>query len=289
MVIDLKQKIEKHTFCNLLFTGFFFYAIFLLGDSMSIEIPNEEKKHYRRDLKVVKNNDLIQKTRYTLSAQEQKVLLYTISKIKPQDNTQEFTFNIKALCEICGIEFNGKNYANFKRTIKDLADKSFWITQDGTQILCRWYSKVKLYEKDLTVYLKLDETLIPYLTEIKENYTSYILENVLVMKSKYSIRLYEILKSVSNLGEYTITVANLKDKLQCAAEYEIYNNFKVRVLDTAIEEINKYTDIKVSFTPIRENRKIVALKFIITKNDYMENAINISNRYYALEGKKDNE
>jgi plasmid replication initiation protein len=63
----------------------------------------------------------------------------------------------------------------------------------------------------------------------------------------------------------------------------------VRVLDTAINEINKYTDIKVNYTPIRENRKIIALKFIITKNNYMENAINISNRYNALEGKKENE
>jgi plasmid replication initiation protein len=253
---------------------------------MSIEKPNEEKKSYRRDLKVYKSNDLIQKTRYTLSAQEQKVLLYTISKIKPNDTTQEFTFSIKALCEICGIEFHSKNYSNFKATIKHLADKSFWIAQEEKQILCRWYNKVEINEKDLTVYLKLDEKLIPYLTAIKENYTSYILENVLVMKSKYSIRLYEILKSYANLKEYIVSVENLKDKLQCA-EYPIYNNFKVRVLDMAINEINNYTDIKVSYKAIRENRRIVALKFNIDLIDITEYIKNTEKRYYQLDGKKE--
>jgi plasmid replication initiation protein len=257
-----------------------------MGDIMRTEKPNEEKKQYRRDLKVYKSNDLIQKTRYTLTAQEQKVLLYTISKIKPNDTTQEFSFNIKALCEICGIEYHSKNYLNFKETIKHLADKSFWITQDDKQILCRWYNKVVVNEKDLTVYLRLDETLLPYLTALKENYTSYILENVLVMKSKYSIRLYEILKSYANLNECIIQVETLKDKLQCA-EYPVYNNFKVRVLDMAINEINNYTDIRVSYKPIRENRRIVALKFtvdLINMNQYVKNT---ENRYYQLDGKKE--
>ena len=253
---------------------------------MRTEKPNEEKKQYRRDLKVYKSNDLIQKTRYTLSAQEQKVLLYTISKIKPNDTTQEFSFNIKALCEICGIEYHSKNYLNFKETIKHLADKSFWIAQDEKQILCRWYNKVIVNEKDLTVYLRLDETLLPYLTALKENYTSYILENVLVMKSKYSIRLYEILKSYANLKEYTITLETLKDRLQCA-EYPVYNNFKVRVLDMAINEINNYTDIRVSYKPIRENRRIIALKFSIDLIDISEYVKNTENRYYQLDGKKE--
>ena len=257
-----------------------------MGDIMRVEKPNEEKKQYRRDLKVYKSNELIQKTRYTLSAQEQKVLLYTISKIKPNDKTQEFSFNIKALCEICGIEYHSKNYLNFKETIKHLADKSFWIAQDDKQILCRWYNKVVVNEKDLTVYLRLDETLLPYLTALKENYTSYILENVLVMKSKYSIRLYEILKSYANLKEYVIPVESLKDKLQCA-EYPVYNNFKVRVLDTAINEINNYTDIKVTYKPIRENRRIIALKFTIDLIDINEYLKNTGNRYYQLDGKKE--
>jgi plasmid replication initiation protein len=257
-----------------------------MGDIMSIEKPNENKKHYRRDLKVVKSNELIQKTRYTLSAQEQKVLLYTISKIKPNDTTQEFSFNIKALCEICGIGFYSKNYNNFKDTIKKLADKSFWIKQGDKQVLCRWYNKVVVNEKDLTVYLRLDDNIMPYLTALRENYTSYILENVLVMESKYSIRLYEILKSYAGLKEYSVLVDTLKDKLQCA-EYPVYNNFKVRVLDTAINEINNFTDIRVSYTPIRENRRIVALNFNIETIDIMDYVNNTGRRYEILEKLKE--
>jgi hypothetical protein len=82
------------------------------------EKENADKLAYRRNYKVNKSNDLIQKTRYKLSAQEQKVLLYTISKINPITQEREYTFSIKAICEICGVEFLGQNYANFKKTIK---------------------------------------------------------------------------------------------------------------------------------------------------------------------------
>lgn len=251
------------------------------------EKENADKLAYRRNYKVNKSNDLIQKTRYKLSAQEQKVLLYTISKINPITQEREYTFSIKAICEICGVEFLGQNYANFKKTIKEIADKSFWIKQGNNQVLCRWYESVVLHEDNLTVSLKLNEYLMPYLIDLQENYTGYILEYILAMKSKYSIRLYEILKSYANLKEYTVKIEDLKDKLQCP-EYAVYNNFKVRVIDTAIEEINKYTDLFVSYTPIRQNRKIVAIKFDIRQElETMRQVEKMLNRYYSLEGKKE--
>ena len=46
-----------------------------------------------RNQLVVKHNSLIQKTRYSLSTQQQKIILYLISKIKPDDDElKEYDF-----------------------------------------------------------------------------------------------------------------------------------------------------------------------------------------------------
>ena len=55
----------------------------------------------------------------------------------------------------------------------------------------------------------------------------------------------------------------------------------------AINEINNYTDIRVSYKPIRENRRIIALKFSIDLIDISEYVKNTENRYYQLDGKKE--
>ncbi|MCL2593380.1 MAG: replication initiation protein, partial [Defluviitaleaceae bacterium] len=104
----------------------------------------ERKMNELRNYKVVKANDLIQKSRFQLSLQEQKIILYIISKIKPTD--EDFiiqNFSIIEFCKVCGIDSdNGKNYKNIKEAIKTLADKSLWLLLDsGSEALIRWINK----------------------------------------------------------------------------------------------------------------------------------------------------
>ena len=104
---------------------------------------NEEEQNLikYREYKIIKSNDLIQKSRFQLSVQEQKIILYIISKIKPNDKDLSLQdIKITEFCKICGIDYdNGKNYKNVKDTIKTLADKSLWLTLDnGYDVLLRW-------------------------------------------------------------------------------------------------------------------------------------------------------
>ena len=84
------------------------------------------------------------------------------------------------------------------------------------------------------------------------------------MKSKYSIRLYELFKSYYNLRYFEISVDELKKMLNVENKYTDYKNFRVNVIDKSIEEINSTTDLQVSYTPIRNNRVITHLYFSIT-------------------------
>jgi plasmid replication initiation protein len=83
------------------------------------------------------------------------------------------------------------------------------------------------------------------------------------MKSKYSIRIYEILKSYENLSEYTFEIDTLKKMLH-AEKYEMYKDFRVKVIDAAVKEINDFGDISISYTIMKKGKKADKIKFKIT-------------------------
>lgn len=238
-----------------------------------------------RDNLIVKSNSLIQKTRYNLSLQEQKIILYLISKIKPTDDEFEtYTFNLKDLCDVCGITYHSKNYQNFKDALKTLHDNSFWVKTENGETLCTWVNKVWIDEKKLAVEIRLDEDLRPYLLQLRENFTVYELGYILVMKSKYSVRLYELLKSYSNLVEIQLSVAELKERLQ-TPEYSDYKNFRVRVIDPAVSEINEQTDIHVEYEQHKTGRAITHLTFRISEKTSAEQVMLRVRRNAALDAK----
>jgi len=246
------------------------------GKSTAPNPPTKKKKTGLsgvRGYKVVKSNDLIQKARFDLSIQEQKIILYLISKIKPEDN--EFTtieFNVKEFCAVCGINSSGKNYNDIKDAIKALADKSIWVTIDiGKQAIMRWIDKSIIDINTGTMQIKFDDLLKPYLLHVKKNFTQYELYNILAMKSQYSIRLYEILRSYEYKHIIEFRIDDLKDML-AATTYERYQDFRRYVIDTAIKEIVDLSDINVEHESIREGRRYTKILFNIRrKQDLDEN------------------
>ena len=232
----------------------------LFGDDYLLE---EERNQL-----VVKSNALIQRTRYSLNTQQQKIILYLISKIKPDDDElREYDFDLKDFCRVCGIEYNGKNYANIKESILQLHAKAFWIETEDIDTMVSWIEKARLYKKDTRLQIRLDDDLKPFLLHLREQFTAYELSNILVMRSRYSIRLYEYLKSFLSLATITISVAELKELLECEKEYSRWDNFRMRVLDKEIAEINTNTDLQITTEIVRHNRSIDKVNFNIAKKE----------------------
>jgi plasmid replication initiation protein len=226
---------------------------------------NKKEAVKARGYKVVKHNDFIRNSRYELSMQEHKIILYLITKIRPEDTDFEpYEFSIQEFCEVCGIDSqSGRNYENIKATILKLAQKAFWLKlNDGIQVTARWLDRAYVYKQSGIISLKLDDLLKPYLLELRRNFTAYNLYHILAMKSAYSIRMYELLKSQTFVGEYAFDVDELK-KLLFAENYELFSNFKARVLDTAVREINDFGDIAVSYAVEKAGRKVDKVIFSI--------------------------
>lgn len=239
----------------------------------------------KREYLVVKSNELIQQTRFELSLTEQKTIAFICSMIKPIDAVDrakgvpfqlEYEFNIRDYCKICGIDYNaGKNYADIKATLKHLSDRSMWVTFNDNpdeEVLCRWLAKVKTNKKSGIAHVELDRDLAPCLFDLGQRFTQYQLYNILAMKSAFSTRIYELMKSYEFQRTKTFEVDELKRLLMVddVKSYANFNLFKTKVLEIAQREINELTDINIYFEPITKGRKVVKVKFKIEKKDPME-------------------
>lgn len=199
---------------------------------------------------VAKSNDIIQNATFNLTATEQKLIAYVISLIKPGDKELQFyDMKIADFAQLCG--YNPKNvYSDFKEMIESLDNKRTWLTiktgKHDTTFLFRWFSEAK-YVSSGTIRVLLNSEIKKYLLDLiaQGNYTQYDLYNILGLKSKHSIRLYELLKSYAHKGEITYSVADLKGLLG-AESYGSIANFYNRVLGKAVNEINLYTDLDIT-------------------------------------------
>ena len=235
------------------------------------KITKKENQRYF----VVKANDLIRKTRYNLTTQQQKIVLFAISKIKPND-PPETTYQLKIdeLCEACGIEIDGGHYYKvIKDDLLKLTNRLWVKMPDNRETTVSWISDAEIIPLSGTVYIKFHPKMAPYLFELREHYTMYHLENVLVFKSRHSIRLYELLRSymTNRLLEEHIerdiffTVEQLRDIL-AVDKYNRWADLDRFVIRKAVDEINLCSeDIHIEYEPLKGNgRNIEKVNFIIT-------------------------
>ena len=239
-------------------------------------MSSRQKTLSDREQYVVKANDLIRRSRYNLTAQQQKIVLYCISKIRPEDDINtRYEINITELANACGLQMDntGTYYGTLKRAIKELTERHWCTMPDGVQMTMSWIGDAMIIPLNSTVYIKFNEYMQPYLFDLKEKYTQYQLQNVLVFRHKYSIRLYELLRSYTtqrNLEEYreadiTLTVEELRALLDVNG-YKEWREFNRRVIAPAIKEINKCAeDIHILYYPTRgeRSRSIEKINFVI--------------------------
>lgn len=226
----------------------------------------------QRSMMVYKANDIVQKSKYDLSLQGQKLVLYIISMIKPDDpETKRYTIPIKDFCQIMDLKECGVNYKRIRETITAIENNRIWVFFDNQNRWkeLSWLAFPDLDITDMYVEYSIDPRMRPFLFGIKEKFTMFELNDILKMRSKYSIRIYELLKSYRNVGLVRFSVQELKEKLMIE-KYDDYGNFRDKVLNVAVQEISMLTDMDVTYKPERTGRRITHIVFCMESRQARE-------------------
>ncbi|WP_072060704.1 replication initiation protein [Clostridium novyi] len=222
---------------------------------------------------VTKSNFFIMNSSYDLTLEEQKIILTLASMVQPTDEEfKAYTFKVSDFMKLLDIKTKTK-YSELPKITKNLMKKVFEIKEDNRLIQLAWLSSV-IYEKGSgEVILKFSPDLKPYMLKLNKLYTSYRLANILSMKSKYSPRIYEILKCNEFKKEKCIEIQLdlLKKLLKTEHIYPRYNDFKRFILVKAQKELDKLSDIRFEFEEVKTGRKVTSLRFYIESKDIESN------------------
>lgn len=217
---------------------------------------------------VIKSNFLVEAS-YRLSAVEQKVVLTLATKIKKTDREfKQYLFNLRDLAHFLGLESNA-DYDYLRKITHNLLSKVLTLKKEDSVLQTHWLESVEYFDNKTTVGLRFNPDLKPFLIHLKNNFTKYHLKYAIQLKSRFSIRLYELLKQYENIGFRVFPLEELRDRLGVGPEeYPLYGNFKAKVLKVAQKELKAKTDLSFKFEELKTGRKVTDLKFTITSKKF---------------------
>lgn len=214
---------------------------------------------------VTQSNKLIN-SHYDLSLAEQKIILTLISLVQPTDQDFEpYEFKIAEFMKLLAVDTKTK-YTEVPKITKALMQKVFEIKEGKRTLQIAWICSALHDDGTGTVTLKFAPELKPYLLELKGLFTSFPLEHILKLTSKYSIRLYEILKSYEYQHTVKIDLSELTNILKLSKSYSDFGQIKRRILEPSQKEMAEKTDIQFDYEFIKTGKKVTALKFTIKSN-----------------------
>ena len=260
-----KVGLNKTYFKNLLFFNVLI-IIFKKGLTMAKLIKANG------DLIIKKPENLV-KARYKLSPLAIKFLSTIIANLKRSDDiNEEYVIRVQDFKELTGQKTK-RIYELIEEALEDLLKNPLKIPLDKEQtkfLMTNWVSSA-IYDAGQVSFL-VDKRLKPFLLEVKEKFLKYKLENILPLRSSYSIRLYEILKDwleiskrYNNKAEKIIKVDELREMLEVPRSYPYggTSGIKQRIIIKAQEELAKHTDLTFDFEEIKTGRKVTHIKFLV--------------------------
>lgn len=222
-----------------------------------------------RDL-VVKDNALINAS-YNLDLVEQRLILLAIVEARGSGRGINANDPLEVHAESYVTQFNVARqtaYQALKDACKDLFARQFSyqeINKRGNveNVLSRWVSEIRYIDDEATVKLIFAPAIVPLITRLEEQFTKYELQQISNLSSAYAVRLYELLIAWRSTGKTpTIELTEFRQKIGVLDdEYTRMGNFKDRVLNLAIAQVNEHTDIKVECEQHKKGRNISGFSF----------------------------
>ena len=149
------------------------------------------------------------------------------------------------------------------------------------------------------VKIEFHREIMPYLINLKKNFTQHALSEISELNSKYSIILYRWLSMNYNQYEHysakggrrteqvesyrnpSISVKELRIMTDTVNEYQRFTNFTKKILDIPLKEINAYTSFNVTYEKVKKGRSIDSIVFHIEKKRMADdNSYKLDDRAY---------
>jgi plasmid replication initiation protein len=212
---------------------------------------------------VVHHNNLTESI-YNFNELELNLFVVIICKMRNEsENLVKFEANeIKTL-----INSKNRSYSRFEKVIHGLQDRTIELKTESGYKRVKPFPTLDFDLKNKTVEVEMNSKLIPQFRELKERFTKYLLADFLNLKSKYSKRIFQLLKQYESIGKRDISIEDLKRFLECNTDgYKKLYILETRILKPSLNDINTSTSMNVGYEKIKNGRKVVGFHFFINES-----------------------
>ena len=236
---------------------------------IKLRVGNILKVHIRGKLmtkrNLIKQSYELNNARYRLNAVEMDIVLKLITEIK-NEHAEFYSYKIKVKDMEARL---GKQLDRraLKAIGKSLLSKPLEIPRkEKGFLIANWVSSFEYISDIGEIEISFDPKLKPYLLHLKNNFVITDLRELLKLNSEYSKRLYMLFKQwIGMTQDKIIEVSELQEMFQVPKSALKYAEFKRNVIDSSLKQINKKTDLKVTYEAIKTGRRVTHIKFSIAK------------------------
>lgn len=220
---------------------------------------------------IVKDNALINAS-YNLELTEQRLIMLAIISARESGHgiTADSKLEIHAsdYAKLFNVSADA-SYKALREAVNNLFNRQFSYSAEYKRtgkvgiVRSRWVSRI-FYVDDLALLeITFAPDVVPLITRLEEHFTKYEAKQVAHLTSKYATRLYELLIAWREVGKVPqLELSEFRNRLGLLDnEYTAMSDFKKRVLEPSIKQINEHTDITVTYEQHKKGRIISGFSF----------------------------
>lgn len=237
---------------------------------------------------VSEHNDLIRSTA-NMTSLSLKLFEIAVSAMDSREKqpSHEVRINKEQIYNALGIKGTSKNQQLSKalNTLRKSSNFEITTEQNGEihdiGITPVYYADNN-YSSDYAV-IRFAPEILPFITDLKKNFTQYQLNDILHLKNKYAVSMYRWFTMNYRQYEYyansgkrredqiekyanpEITLEELRKLTGTEKKYSAFYDVRRYIIDPICNEITKHTKYNITYDRIKSGRKVVAIKFHISK------------------------
>jgi plasmid replication initiation protein len=206
---------------------------------------------------------------YNYTELQMDLMMFLISKLR--STTDDLVYHLPVL-ELSDLTGKSYNYNYLQSATEDMGSRMFKV-KTGKGLKQVWmFQSVNYADGSGSIEMRLSQDILPYLFDLKSNFTTYEIHAALKLSSKYAKRIYPMCSQWKDKDATPIfELHELKEILGLVDGkkelYPLYANLKKRVLDISIDQINQLTDLHLELVEVKKGRAISAIGFKVRKKD----------------------
>lgn len=214
-----------------------------------------------QDDKLIYQSNVITSARYDFHAAQLDVFFMLLAMIEKGDSPEKFyNIHVRDIEALTGRKWN---YQQMFDATAEMGSRMFVVYSKEMAVQLWMFRRVEHVIGSGCINIQINPEMIPYIFELKKDFTVFQLKSALSCSSKYAKRLYTLACQWRNVGIKTFEIAELKNMLSIENEYKQVGQLRERVLEVAKRQINEHTDIQFDYELIKRGRNFTRVKIYI--------------------------